>query len=175
MLVMLSPLGRKKKRCGHTCTSPIFPKRKLKLDDAKSLTGCKLVIGRKREQIQAGLITRVRAITPALGAGQFFSASIGESLEVWESRCDLIRNWFEKGHIGCAQDSKSRYYPFSLVTKPESPLSCQSPSQGFPAQVSGKNVQTPFPLEKLKCPSLWSMAGPGDSQTSIPGASVLTF
>lgn len=99
-------LGRKKKkRFGHTCTIPILPKRKLKLGDAKAFTGYKLVTDRKREQTQVGLVT-VRAITPALCKRAVFSVSKGEPLR---SGSDLIRNWSEKGHIGCAQDSKSRY------------------------------------------------------------------
>lgn len=96
---------KKKKDLVIPATIPIFPKRKLKLGDAKAFTGCKLVTDRKREQTQVGLPT-VRAITPALCKRAVFSVSKGEPLR---SGSDLIRNWFEKGHIGCAQDSKSRY------------------------------------------------------------------
>lgn len=153
---------------------PIFLKRKLKLQDAKSFTGCQLMTVSKREQTHWS-DHRAKALTPALCRRVVSSASTGEPLEIWEARRDLIRNWSEKGHIGCGQDSQSRHYPFSLMTKSESPLSFQSPSQGFPAQDSGKKVQTHSPLEKLKCPSLGSMAGTGDSEISFFGASVLTF
>ena len=95
---------------------------------------------------------RVRAITPALCKRTVFSASIGEPLEVWESTCDLIRNRFEKGRIGCAQHSKSRHYPFSLVTKPESPLSCQVSKPRISCPGFRKKCPNPFPTRKTKAP-----------------------
>lgn len=133
--------GEKKSiRFGHTSTIPIFLKRKLQLGEAQSFTGCKLLPGRKREQSQVGLITESGPSLLPYAEGQFF-----QPLEVWESRRDLIRHWFEKGHTGCAQDSKSRHYPSSLVTKPQRPLSSQTPAKDVLPRFQGKKTSELIP------------------------------
>lgn len=105
--------------------------------------------------------------SPLLSAGQI-CFRVSAPLEVLEPRCDLIRSWFKKGQVGCAQEGKSRHYPFSLVTRPQNPLSSKPRISGPKISEKWPNPPPRLAQSRLQTPSLRSRTRKGRRFTDLP-------